>query len=191
MIIRSQLGAGLALLVMTASVAWAQTAPAPSQEPTQLNLLIEPQLVRFTTSAASLDWRLEIADVQGQPVFDTGLVSGSVLDWPLVTEGGQHVDSGTYAYVITINPGQGQPMRTYRGRLAIERMNAIYRVIPTEGEPSADVALTMISPETPDARTAGTGEAAPRLAAQRFRIHWVDRRLGRKSLSAEQAQRDA
>src|SRR5713101_4558171 len=51
--------------VLAASTVSAQNAPAGSQEPVKLNLTIESQLVRFTsTQGEALDWRLEVVNPQ-------------------------------------------------------------------------------------------------------------------------------
>jgi hypothetical protein len=156
-----QLSVSLIVLVMTASVGWAQTAPSRSQESiTQLNLLIEPQLVRFTTPGEALDWRLEIVDQQGQPVFDSAFVSGRALDWPLVNGQGQAIESGLYAYTVTIRGGNPQAVRIHRGQLTIERASTIYRISATGDETSGDTALTVVASAEPEPAT-GEQRQAP------------------------------
>src|SRR5713101_5760317 len=138
----------------------AQNAPAGSQEPIKLNLTIEPQLVRFATPGEELDWRLEVVNQLGQPVFDSAFVAGNVLDWPLVDAQGQAVGSDLYSYTLTIKtPGAD---RTRHGQLIVEKAaTGGHRVWATSDHQAAlgENGETMLT-VTGDAETQAAGQPA-------------------------------
>src|SRR5438132_623523 len=90
----------LLLLVLLALTLWAQTPPSrgsQGQAP-KTGILIDHQAVRFVNLAEAQQWRLEITNQQGAVVFDSGLISGTSLDWPLRNPQGETVEGGLYAY---------------------------------------------------------------------------------------------
>ena len=163
------------LVVATASTVSAQTAPVSSQEAlTRLTLVIETQRVRFTTPGEALDWRLEISDLQGLPVFDSAFVTGTALDWTLVDAQGQPVASGVYRYAVTIRGPQGS--RTSRGQLTIERTSTLYQVAVNGEETASGTSLAVVnaSAALPNGDTGGATAGS------------IQTNLGRASFAAPQ-----
>src|SRR5437867_3383403 len=54
---------------------WAQAA--------KTSIIIERQAVHFITPGEAVEWQLVISNQQGEVIFDSGLLYGSALEWPL------------------------------------------------------------------------------------------------------------
>ena len=64
--------------------------------------------VRFVSPGTAVQLRLEVYNEAGQKVFDTELRGGNVLDWHLQDTAGQHLQTGSYACVLTIKSLSGR-----------------------------------------------------------------------------------
>jgi len=75
---------------------------------------------RFNTSlneASAL--RVELFDLQGARLFDSGPVFGRSVDWPLTNQSGQRVARGVYLYVATVWDDSGEELSRKLGKLAV------------------------------------------------------------------------
>jgi hypothetical protein len=158
-------------LLLVPSAAWAQTLPArEGQNQVQVTLVTEPEGVQFVAPGASWVWRLEVLSSQGEPIFDTGAVTGERVEWKLVNSQAQPVESGLYRYTLMIRTDQGAEVRMRQGQLQIERVRNVYRVDALESEagPSDGVMLslmntaeTTIGGSAPGATGSAAGSVAP------------------------------
>jgi flagellar hook assembly protein FlgD len=55
---------------------------------------------------------LQIYNLNGQPVFDSGIVSGRTLQWNLQNNSGQLVANGVYCYRVTVWDASGHTTRS-------------------------------------------------------------------------------
>jgi hypothetical protein len=121
---------------------WAQGA--------KTSIIIERQLVRFITPGEAMEWRLVVANQQGELIFDSGLVYGSALDWPLKNQQGEAVASGLYTYTLTSKAATEETTRTQRGHLMLARPSESERIWITNdqsasiGTDSSTVKLSVI-----------------------------------------------
>ncbi|MDH7505989.1 MAG: hypothetical protein QHH25_07670 [Candidatus Acetothermia bacterium] len=63
--------------------------------------------------------RAEVFDLGGKRLFDSGLLMGKALDWPMTTEAGERVAHGVYLSVITAWDSQGELVKGQVGKLAL------------------------------------------------------------------------
>src|ERR1044071_1593918 len=103
MFIRRQFSISILFLFLAAPALYAQTIPTRnSQEQTaKTSIIIERQLLRFTTQGEALEWRLVVSKEQGEVIFDSGFVNATSLEWPLQNQQGEAVESGLYSYTLT------------------------------------------------------------------------------------------
>jgi hypothetical protein len=113
----------LLLLVLLQASAWAQTRvveAAQAQDP-EINIIINQKAVKFAAPTELSEWRLEVMDQKGELIFDSGVVSGQALEWPLRNQRGDALESGLYAYSLTTKDTSGDAVRTQRGYVILER----------------------------------------------------------------------
>jgi hypothetical protein len=84
-------------------------------------IIIQQEQVRFTTQKAVEEMRLQIFDQAGQPVYDSGAVTGQELTWVLRQAGGEAVKSGLYAYTLSVKEAGAAEPRLRRGHFIIDR----------------------------------------------------------------------
>lgn len=140
----------LVLLALTVVSVQAQT-PADNQTPTpKINIIIDRNLVRFAAPSEVQEWRLEVFTQTGEQVFNSEVVAGQPLDWPLQNQQGQPVESGLYAYTLTIKDQDGESSRTQRGHVIVDRASSSDRVWITSsseigvGTPTTGEELTVV-----------------------------------------------
>jgi hypothetical protein len=123
MFIRHLLVLSLLLISLSLPLTLAQT---PAQHDTRtpppgVNIIINSKLVRFAAQAEFSEWRLEVLNQRGESVFDSGLVSSPTLDWPLYNQQGEAVESGLYAYTLTLKIPNSDSPRAQRGHIILDR----------------------------------------------------------------------
>lgn len=116
------------MVVSLAVLAQAQTAPGQKEQPGNTNIIIDRQLVRFTTQGEAVEWRLVVTSQQGVLVFDSGLVYAASLEWPLLNYLGQPLESGLYAYTLTTKAVTDGAAHTQRGHLILDRASSSDRL---------------------------------------------------------------
>ncbi len=129
--------AGLLLLnwaVVNVS-AQTQTNNAPLAPSAKTNIIIERQLVRFTTPGEAVEWHLVITNQRDEVVFDSGFVYGNMLDWPLKNQQDELIQSGLYAYTLTTKSATDEAPHTQRGHLIVDRASSSDRVWLTSTQP--------------------------------------------------------
>src|SRR5262245_21839144 len=123
MFIRHLLGLSLLLISLSMPLTLAQTPAQPDTRPPPqgVNIIINSKLVRFAAQAEFSEWRLEVLNQRGESVFDSGLVSSPTLDWPLRNQQGEAVESGLYAYTLTVKIPNSDSPRAQRGHIILDR----------------------------------------------------------------------
>jgi hypothetical protein len=76
--------------------------------------------VRFVVADAE-GLRLELFDLLGSPVFDSGTVAGNSFDWLTLNQEGRAVESSLYAYRLTLKSKAGADRQSYQGNLILDR----------------------------------------------------------------------
>ena len=106
----------------------AQPAPDKRQEAQTTNtiaqdvlIIIQQEQVRFTAQKAVEEMRLQIFDQAGQPVYDSGAVTGQELTWVLRQAGGEAVKSGLYAYTLSVKEAGAAEARLRQGHFIVDR----------------------------------------------------------------------
>lgn len=64
---------------------------------------------------------VEIFDLAGQRVFDSGFTKGNRLDWHLQSENGLTVANGVYLYVVTVKGYDGTEVKSEIHKLVVLR----------------------------------------------------------------------
>ena len=123
MFIRQLIGLSLLLISLSLPLTLAQTPAQPDTQtpPPGVNIIINSKLVRFAAQAEISEWRLEVFNQRGESVFDSGLVSSPTLDWPLYNQKGEAVESGLYAYILTLKIPNSDSPRAQRGHIILDR----------------------------------------------------------------------
>ncbi len=118
----------LLCLSLCAPLTQAQPAPGRQQETQATNtsaqdvlIIIQQEQVRFTAQRAVAEMQLQIFDQAGQPVYDSGAVTGLELTWVLRQADGEAVKSGLYAYTLSIKEAGAETARVRRGHFIVDR----------------------------------------------------------------------
>lgn len=95
------------------------TVGASSAQQSLITVLSYQDLVRFQIQKAGIEAaQVQIYDLSGNTIYQTGWSPGPTLDWPLITQGGKRVANGVFLYVITTKNAQGQEQH-WVGKLAV------------------------------------------------------------------------
>jgi hypothetical protein len=120
----------LLCILLNMSLIQAQPAPGKQQESQGANTIgqdvlisIQQEQVRITAQKAVAEMQLQIFDKAGQPVYDSGAVTGPELSWFLGQAGGETVNSGVYAYTLSVKEEGAETARVRRGYLIVDRAN--------------------------------------------------------------------
>ena len=65
--------------------------------------------------------RVEIFDLAGRSIFDSGMVGGDAFTWNLMSSQGEVLANGVYLYVVTVKGWDGQILRSEVRKLVILR----------------------------------------------------------------------
>jgi flagellar hook assembly protein FlgD len=101
----------LALLIVFGTVSAAAADPLVSQKPAGLRV----------TAQAAERVELQVYNLNGQPVFDSGAVPGQTLQWNLQNNAGQLVANGVYLYRVTTWNAAGQATSSQIRKLFVMR----------------------------------------------------------------------
>lgn len=67
------------------------------------------------------DVQVQIYDLAGRRIFDSGYVKGQTVEWHLNTDAGQPVANGVYLYAVTVRGYDGQMVRSKIQKLVVLR----------------------------------------------------------------------
>jgi hypothetical protein len=93
---------------------------AQAQMP-EVTVTVFHDLVRFAAPGEVQEMRVEVFSATGEKIFDSTLVAGQIQDWPLQNMQGKAVDSGLYAYTVTVKDQAGSLKQMQRGNLLVGR----------------------------------------------------------------------
>ena len=110
------------------AVAQNQTSTGAQNSAPEFNIIIDRKSVRFSSPTQVHEWRVEVYSETGELVFSTGTQSTSELEWPLLDQSGKPVESGLYAYALTIKEQAREGTRVQRGHVIVDRASAADRV---------------------------------------------------------------
>jgi Chaperone of endosialidase len=97
-----------------------QSVFAQAQMP-EVTVTVFRDLVRFAVPGEVQEMRVEVFSAIGEKIFDSNLVAGHIQDWPLQNLQGKAVDSGLYAYTVTVKDQAGVLKQMQRGNLLVDR----------------------------------------------------------------------
>ncbi|HEX8651728.1 MAG TPA: tail fiber domain-containing protein [Pyrinomonadaceae bacterium] len=98
----SALALALTFFVLHAGVQ-AQTA-----QMTTVNITAQSNQVHITTEGDVSEFRVDVADEQGDVVFQSGQFTGQSLDWKMTDAQGERVAPGTYTVTVTFRMASGK-----------------------------------------------------------------------------------
>jgi|GEM_PF-1157566 len=86
------------------------------------NPVVSAEAVHFVVEGQGIESvKVEIFDLAGRAIFDSGLVAGNALEWDLLDDGGFPVANGVYLYMVTIRGWDGQVIRSEVRKLVVMR----------------------------------------------------------------------
>jgi hypothetical protein len=94
----------------------------------EINIIINQNVVRFTSPTEIPEWHVEVTNQKGEVIFDSGLVTGASIEWLLRNQQGEAAESGLYAYTLTIKDPAGGAPRIRRGHVILDRASNTDRV---------------------------------------------------------------
>jgi len=116
------------VLAWSSAVAQNQTTTSTQTYAPDFNIMINRKSVRFTSQTQVLEWRVEVYSQTGELVFASGQQSNSELEWPLLDQKDKPVESGLYAYTLTIKNQTGEGNYVQRGHVIVDRASTSDRV---------------------------------------------------------------
>jgi hypothetical protein len=114
-------------LIWVAAAAQDQTTTT-AQTPPEFNLIINRKFVRFAAPIQVQEWRVEVYNQTGELIFASGPQASAELDWPLLDQNGKPVESGLYAYTLTIKDQTSEGSHVQRGHVIVNRASDTDRV---------------------------------------------------------------
>ncbi len=98
----------------------------------EITVTVSRDLVRFAAPGDVQETRIEVFSPTGEKLFDSDFVTGQTQDWQLKDPQGQAVESGLYAYTVTIKDKDGN-LRTQRGNVIVGRVTMEREIELTSG----------------------------------------------------------
>ena len=111
------------LAVSSVSASTAAQAAQPlmvSQILAYPNPVVSAGAVRFVVEGQGIESiKVEVFDLTGKRVFNSGFVMGNTLEWDLLDNEGLTVANGVYLYIVTVRGWDGQVVRSEVRKLVI------------------------------------------------------------------------
>ena len=144
-------------------------APASGAVSQGVIIIIQQQQVRFTAQTPIQEMQLQIFDPAGELVYDSGVIAGLELNWPLRKADGEAIRSGLYAYTLSIKETGAEKARVRRGHFIVDRVadredNTDKLWVTTQNDNGVGVDLTVARDE--NTTVAGTASASRRSIGQ-------------------------
>jgi hypothetical protein len=121
-------------LAWGAAAAQGQTATTAQRPGPEFNIIINRQSVRFASPTQAREWQIEVYNQTGELVFASGNLLSAELDWPLLDQSGKPVESGLYAYTLTLKDQTDGSRHVQRGHVIVDRASAADRVWVTSSQ---------------------------------------------------------
>jgi hypothetical protein len=129
---KKQMFTGLKLCALALLVFLAWRPVFAQAQNSEITVTVSRDLVRFVTPGDVQEIRVEVFSPTGEKLFDSDFVTGQTQDWPLKDLQGQAVESGLYAYTVTIKDKDGA-LRTQRGNVIVGRVTMEREIELTSG----------------------------------------------------------
>src|ERR1044072_242113 len=81
---------------------------AQSPRMATVNITAEPDKVRINSEGDVSEMRFDVADEQGEVVFQSGQLTGKAMDWKMKDAQGERVSPGTYLITVTFRTPAGK-----------------------------------------------------------------------------------
>lgn len=109
----------IALLIVPGTLA--QTIAAGQGGAKDVQIIIQPQQVRFLASPTIAEMHLQVFDPAGTLVFDSGPAGATEINWSLQNASGEALKSGLYAYTLSLKEAGATETRERRGHFILDR----------------------------------------------------------------------
>jgi hypothetical protein len=87
-----------------------------------ISLALTTQALHLTANSQAIEGvRLEVFDLGGQKIFDSGPVPGATYKWYLQRDDGRPVANGVYLYLFVTRTPDGREVRSSVGKIAVRR----------------------------------------------------------------------
>jgi hypothetical protein len=87
-----------------------------------ISLALTTQALHLTANSQAIEGvRLEVFDLGGQKIFDSGPVPGAAYKWYLQRDDGRPVANGVYLYLFVTRTIDGREVRSSVGKIAVRR----------------------------------------------------------------------
>jgi hypothetical protein len=87
-----------------------------------ISLALTTQALHLTAHGSAIESvRLEVFDLGGQKIFDSGPVPGATYKWYLQRDDGRPVANGVYLYLFVTRTTDGREVRSSVGKIAVRR----------------------------------------------------------------------
>jgi hypothetical protein len=87
-----------------------------------ISLALTTQALHLTANSQAIESvRLEVFDLGGQKIFDSGPVPGATYKWYLQRDDGRPVANGVYLYLFVTRTTDGREVRSSVGKIAVRR----------------------------------------------------------------------
>src|SRR2546423_5942903 len=93
----------ISLVLISAMSVQAQTARLST-----INVTSDGERVHIAAQGYISELRVDVADEQGEVVFQSGAISGNALDWNMRDSAGERVAAGTYMVTVTYRNAPGK-----------------------------------------------------------------------------------
>ncbi|HJQ67835.1 MAG TPA: tail fiber domain-containing protein [Blastocatellia bacterium] len=94
---------------------------AQAQSAQDVQIIISQDQVRFTAKKGVAEMHLQVYDLSGQMVYDSGARTEPDLTWVLRQVNGDAVNGGLYLYTLSVKEAGAETARVKRGHLIIDR----------------------------------------------------------------------
>lgn len=111
--------AGWTLSVVEESANVSEATPLAFREPIAIKRLGGFSFAAFGTDIESL--KLEVFDLTGRKLYDSGFVAGPALSWNPLANKGSRAANGVYLYVVTVRGFHGEMFRSQVKKLVLLR----------------------------------------------------------------------
>lgn len=170
--------------------AQAQHTPDKLQEAQATNtiaqdvlIIIQQEQVRFTARKGGTEMQLQIFDLTGQLVHDSGAVTGAELTWGLRKASGEAVKSGLYLYRLSVKEAGAETAQARRGHFIVDRDGQTDRLRVTSHNDSGVVAeLTTAKNESEPKTETNVVAALPGSGAGHIAWYNPDNNMGYSSI---------
>jgi hypothetical protein len=129
---KKQMFTGLKLCARTLLMFLAWHSAFTQAQNSEITVTVSRDLVRFAAPGDVHEMRVEVFSQTGEKLFDSDFVAGQTQDWQLKDLQGQAVESGLYAYTVTIKDKDGN-LRTQRGNVIVGRVTMEREIELTSG----------------------------------------------------------